>query len=94
MSTASPTRSSGSGRRRPLRRSGPMDERSTRQVLCMLSCLPNGVQAMSAEIHGLVQTSPEPGDPSHGGDLPGGLPSARSSVDSPAGDAEATAWPA
>ena len=23
----------------------PMDERSTRQVLCMLSCLPNGVQA-------------------------------------------------
>lgn len=35
----------------------PMDERSTRRVLCMLSCLPNGVQAMSAEIHGLVQTS-------------------------------------
>ena len=35
----------------------PMDERSTRRVLCMLACLPNGVQAMSAEIHGLVQTS-------------------------------------
>ena len=34
-----------------------MDERSTRRVLCMLACLPNGVQAMSAEIHGLVQTS-------------------------------------
>ena len=35
----------------------PMDESSTRRVLCMLACLPNGVQAMSAEIHGLVQTS-------------------------------------
>lgn len=34
-----------------------MDERSTRRVLCMLACLPNGVQAMSADIHGLVQTS-------------------------------------
>ena len=35
----------------------PMDEASSGKVLCMLSCLPNGIQAMSADIPGLVQTS-------------------------------------
>ena len=35
----------------------PMDAESTRRAVCMLTCLPNGVQAMSGEIPGLVQTS-------------------------------------
>ena len=35
----------------------PMDEVSTRRVLCFLTCAPNGVQVMSAGIPGLVQTS-------------------------------------
>ena len=35
----------------------PMDEVSTGKALCMLTCLPNGVQAMSMDIPGLVQTS-------------------------------------
>ena len=35
----------------------PMDEESTGKVICMLTCLPNGIYAMSAEIPGLVQTS-------------------------------------
>lgn len=35
----------------------PMDEDATRRVLCFLTCAPNGIQAMSAEIAGLVQTS-------------------------------------
>ena len=35
----------------------PMDEDSTRRAACMLACLPNGVQAMSGDIPGLVQTS-------------------------------------
>ncbi len=34
-----------------------MDAASTGKVLCMLTCLPNGVQVMSADIEGLVQTS-------------------------------------
>ena len=34
-----------------------MDAASTKKVLCMLTCLPNGVQVMSADIPGLVQTS-------------------------------------
>ena len=63
----------------------PMDERSTRRVLCMLACLPNGVQAMSADIHGLVQTSLNLGDPSHGGDLSAGLPSACAARWTPSG---------
>ena len=33
------------------------DWASTERAVCMLTCLPNGVQAMSMEIHGLVQTS-------------------------------------
>ncbi|WP_369283800.1 aminoacyl-histidine dipeptidase [Oscillibacter sp. GMB15532] len=35
----------------------PMDAESTAQCLCFLACAPNGVQVMSAEIPGLVQTS-------------------------------------
>ena len=35
----------------------PMDRASTEKALCMLTCLPNGVQAMSMDIPGLVQTS-------------------------------------
>lgn len=35
----------------------PMDQISTGKVICMLTCLPNGIYAMSAEIPGLVQTS-------------------------------------
>ena len=34
-----------------------MDAASTGRALCMLTCLPNGVQVMSADIPGLVQTS-------------------------------------
>ena len=35
----------------------PMDEDSTRRVAAFLFCAPNGVQMMSAEVPGLVQTS-------------------------------------
>ena len=35
----------------------PMDAVSTRRILCWLTCAPNGVQAMSMDIPGLVQTS-------------------------------------
>lgn len=35
----------------------PMDAETTEKVLCFLTCLPNGVHAMSADIPGLVQTS-------------------------------------
>lgn len=35
----------------------PMDAASTDKVICLLTCAPNGVQAMSADIPGLVQTS-------------------------------------
>ena len=42
----------------PARETGiPMDADSTARCLCFLACAPNGVQAMSAEIPGLVQTS-------------------------------------
>ena len=34
-----------------------MDEASTQKVICLLSCMPNGVQKMSMDIAGLVQTS-------------------------------------
>ena len=34
-----------------------MDEESTRRVLCLMTCAPNGVQMMSPDIPGLVQTS-------------------------------------
>ena len=35
----------------------PMDAASTQRAVCMLCCLPNGVQTMSQDIPGLVQTS-------------------------------------
>ncbi len=35
----------------------PMDRASTERAVCLLTCLPNGVQAMSGDIPGLVQTS-------------------------------------
>lgn len=35
----------------------PMDSESTRRVITMLMCIPNGVQKMSAEIDGMVETS-------------------------------------
>lgn len=35
----------------------PMDASSTERTVCLLVCAPNGVQTMSQDIHGLVQTS-------------------------------------
>lgn len=35
----------------------PMDAAGTQNALCLLTCAPNGIQAMSHEIDGLVQTS-------------------------------------
>ncbi len=35
----------------------PMDADSTQRAITMLHCIPNGIQAMSAEMPGLVQTS-------------------------------------
>ena len=35
----------------------PMDAVSTKRAICMLYCMPNGIEAMSADIAGLVQTS-------------------------------------
>ena len=35
----------------------PRDDATTRRVLCFLTCAPNGIQAMSADMPGLVQTS-------------------------------------
>lgn len=35
----------------------PMDKESTDRIICLLTCAPNGVQTMSADIEGLVQTS-------------------------------------
>lgn len=35
----------------------PMDAETTRKAVCMLTCLPNGIQEMSRDIEGLVQTS-------------------------------------
>ena len=35
----------------------PMDGESTRRALCLLTCLPNGIQEMSHDMEGLVQTS-------------------------------------
>lgn len=60
----------------------PMDEASTGKVICMLACLPNGIQAMSAEIPGLVQTSLNLGILVTEGDEVRASFSVRSSVDS------------
>ena len=35
----------------------PMDAATTSKAICLLTCLPNGIQAMSPSIEGLVQTS-------------------------------------
>ena len=35
----------------------PMDKASTERAVCLLTCLPNSIQAMSMDIPGLVQTS-------------------------------------
>ena len=35
----------------------PMDQASTAKVICLLTCAPNGIQTMSADIPDLVQTS-------------------------------------
>lgn len=35
----------------------PMDKESTRRIICFLLCVPNGVQNMSVDVPGLVQTS-------------------------------------
>lgn len=35
----------------------PMDEASTNKIVCLLTCAPNGIQVMSADMPGLVQTS-------------------------------------
>lgn len=35
----------------------PMDQLSTARTVCLLTCAPNGIQAMSADVPGLVQTS-------------------------------------
>ena len=35
----------------------PMDKASTEKAICLLTCMPNGLQTMSADIDGLVQTS-------------------------------------
>lgn len=35
----------------------PMDQSSTSKIICLLTCAPNGIQAMSADIPELVQTS-------------------------------------
>lgn len=60
----------------------PLDPSSTAKVICMLQCLPNGIEAMSAEIHGLVQTSLNMGILVTGEDSVQASYSVRSSVDS------------
>ena len=67
-----------------VRRSLPngMDEESTRRVLCLLTCAPNGIQTMSADIEGLVQTSLNLGILTTDGDNVTASFSVRSSVES------------
>lgn len=60
----------------------PMDQAGTDKVICMLTCLPNGIYAMSAEIPGLVQTSLNLGILVTEGDAVRASFSVRSSVDS------------
>ena len=59
-----------------------MDASTTGKVICMLTCLPNGVQVMSADIQGLVQTSLNLGIFTVQGDQVRACFSVRSSVDS------------
>ena len=44
----------------------PMDEASTQRAVCMLCCLPNGVQTMSRDIPGLVTNVAESRHPDNG----------------------------
>jgi len=60
----------------------PMDADATRRLLCFLTCAPNGVQAMSADIPGLVQTSLNLGILTTGGDSVSASFCVRSSLDS------------
>ncbi len=64
----------------------PMDEDSTRRVAAFLFCAPNGVQVMSAEVPGLVQTSLNLGYVRTEGDTVTARFLIRSSVDSQAGE--------
>ena len=58
----------------------PMDETSSRSAVCLLACLPNGIQAMSADMPGLVQTSLNLGILTTGDDAVHASFSVRSSV--------------
>ena len=58
----------------------PFDEDMTRRVSCFLFCVPNGVQMMSADVPGLVQTSTNIGVVTTEGDCVKGLSFVRSSV--------------
>lgn len=58
----------------------PLDACSSRSAVCMLSCLPCGIQAMSADIPGLVQTSLNLGILTTGDDAVHASFSVRSSV--------------
>ncbi len=60
----------------------PLDLPSTESVICMLQCLPNGIEAMSADIPGLVQTSLNMGILATDEDTVQASYSVRSSVDS------------
>ena len=60
----------------------PMDADTTSKVICMLVGLPNGVQAMSHDISGLVQTSLNLGILATGAEMVEASFSVRSSVDS------------
>ena len=62
----------------------PMDEASTRRIASFLFCAPNGVQMMSADVPGLVQTSLNLGQVSTDGDTVTARFMVRSSVDSQA----------
>lgn len=60
----------------------PMDTASTEKVICLLTCLPNGIQAMSPDIAGFVQTSLNLGILTTETDTLRAVSSLRSSVDS------------
>lgn len=60
----------------------PMDAGTTDKVICLLTCLPNGIQAMSPDIAGLVQTSLNLGILTTEADTLRAVSSLRSSVDS------------
>ena len=58
----------------------PMDAATTEKAICLLLCLPNGIQAMSMDIPGLVQTSLNIGILKCGDDEMTAVCSVRSSV--------------